>query len=660
MDIKKFTSQDFLKYIKEELKYSLQELLKSKIYWAEVKRKVQKTIIIKDREVTIYFLDLCFEENVSGLLKPYDTLAIKKNGQFVQAMLGGLLSPHDAYVLSQDKRLFNCNEGDHLEIRKAEDYFLLLNQKRALEHFLYKENVYFKEIKSAIFEDIILQDIPLQSNIIFFDKQVEGNKNQNLCVSSCLGLNDSDFFLIHGPPGTGKTTTIVELIRQEIKQDLKVLITSHTNIAVDNVLEKIIKVDENANKYAVRFGILAKVLESVHPLLPEFKRKVDIESYYEIVVKNLINSKLIGATLTKLGTMESIGLLDWNKPLFDVIIIDEASMASSPLCLLGLLNAKKFILVGDHKQLEPIYKSSIKGLQSLFEILITKYPKNRSIFLNIQYRSNKKIMDFPSKEFYSGKLETHPSVANKTLEIDVSDSPFQSILEPSKPVIWVDTKPFFNPSSKSSWKMYGKGYSCFNEYDAAICVKLYSELVRLGLDKKFIAIISPFRLQTDIIRYVLSEKFKSEEEIHIISLQDINAKTVDACQGREYKVVIYNTVKSHITPHDTDFDPRALGDWKRLNVALTRPQLKLIIVGSSEIADPTLSYFLDLFKYIRELGGIIHCNTIDDKLIEDELNQVKNYIKKIFERKESYSDWKFKKEDRELLRKLRYPKMKRF
>ena len=167
----------------------------------------------------------------------------------------------------------------------------------------------------------------------------------NTAIKLALALNEGEYFIIHGPPGCGKTQTIAEVAYSLAKKGYRILITGHTNIAVDNALERIIRLHSDAASTVCKIGHPVKTLKSIRHLLSDArgKSRYDIEPY-----------NIIGATLTMVGILHEMELLRDIK--FDYIIVDEASMAMPSLTLLALRHGKRFILVGDHKQLPPIVK----------------------------------------------------------------------------------------------------------------------------------------------------------------------------------------------------------------------------------------------------------------------------------------------------------------
>ena len=221
-------------------------------------------------------------------------------------------------------------------------------QKKALETVKQAANEHSKIIKEIITnQKNQFSNQKSSAPIAFFNRKVELVESQNKAVKETLAhTTDEGFFLIHGPPGTGKTTVITEIVRHLAKEGKKVLITSHTNVAVDNVLENLFPYF--ATKM-VRLGSKVKTSNSLRALIPKASDEL---------IK-LSSSQIVGSTLSKLSVLVLNEKLSFEKPSFDVVIIDESSMATIPLTLCGILLANSFSLVGDHKQLPPIAKTKM-------------------------------------------------------------------------------------------------------------------------------------------------------------------------------------------------------------------------------------------------------------------------------------------------------------
>ena len=424
------------------------------------------------------------------------------------------------------------------------------------------------------------------------------NESQKSAIENALSCEN--FFLIHGPFGTGKTRTLVELISQETRQGHKVLATAESNAAVDNILERLM---ENKKLNLTRLGhpqrvskhnitqTLAYKVEN-HELNKKIKRihkKIDklIEKRknytkptpqyrrgfgdYDILynasrgkggrgispdqMKSMAHwiatNQEIDEAHSEIRRIENRMIRDIiersnvilstiARTKFDVAIIDEASQATIPSILIPIAKAHRFILAGDHKQLPPtIISEKAHPLEkTLFEELIKRYPF-KSQLLNVQYRMNKMLMEFPNREFYNNNLKSDSSVDEITLDdllgVDNNEEPF----------LFIDT---------SKVDGYGEKHlkdskSIVNELESKVAVSIANDYLNAGVCEEDIGIISPYADQVKII----------QERI------PVEVKTVDGFQGREKEIIIISTVRSN-----NNGNIGFLKDLRRLNVAITR------------------------------------------------------------------------------------------
>lgn len=501
------------------------------------------------------------------------------------------------YLLSDDDRMSFMKEGTNFMVQKYFDTSLE-NQLKALESFYQQENPHLSGLYNALFKK---EKMP---EVIPTDKKIQSlNKAQAYAVNKCAGMKEGQAYLLQGPPGTGKTTTILEMVKDALEKKEKVLVSAHTNIAIDNVFERLRgKIDLEKT---IRIGNSVKTADTVRDMIPEDNLRKDFAKISE--------SNLVGTTLAKLGFLHDWGALDWKNPMFDLVIIDEASMATLPLALLALLNGKKFVLVGDHKQLAPVVTSKQKPLfvtdfhdearLSLFELLMGM---TDGLMLSVQYRTHKGIMNFISNEFYNGKLTTHES-ANRLLTS--TGSAFTKENSLGTPLTWIDTQ----NATEGKWRRYGNSFSYVNEKEAGICSKVYCDLVlNQNVPKEDIAVITPFRLQTQLIEETLRRALN--EEFDVDSLNKIDARTVHAFQGRQKKIVIYNMVLDKLFFNMAERF-KILADNKMLNVAISRAESKLIIIGSQAIADKTeLPAIAHLLDYTKENGELHSADNIASQM----------------------------------------------
>ncbi|MFX1465813.1 MAG: AAA domain-containing protein [Promethearchaeota archaeon] len=583
--------------------------------------KVEKIHTIGDFRVKPGDAILATWEN--GEEKLFSTINTLKTHSYPKNELYGIIIDYDSknYYISFSGR-FSSQElkyCDIVNLRKVDNQILLRIQENILERIQNGESKQLRKLRTFLEEGNIFDSI---TPITLHHTRELLNESQQKAVGHCLNLtNDNYFFLIHGPPGTGKTTVISELVLQLFKRNQRILITSHTNIAVDNALEKIIEALKETNEYDIkqlvlRLGINAKLLPNIRPLLGTIRNFEELRSY-----------KIVGSTLTKAGLYTLNSNFDWNNPSFDYVIIDEASMASIPLTLVGMIFGKKIVLVGDHLQLPPIFNVPIKQQleKSLFEVLISKYP-DHSIFLNTQYRSNKYISMFPSHFVYNDRLKTAYGIEN--IQIDYfppnRDNWTQS-LSGRYPIVWIDTHNYNGQGFE--WKLFGKRYSACNLSEAALIIKIMKEYQKAGYSlEKDIAIITPFRLQATLIGRLIKQTFPKQMN-NVYNLWSFTkSSTIDSYQGRENNIVIISLVDDGINPRAA----KVLQDNRRINVAITRAKRKLIILASYKLAKAiNIPLIAALFKYIQQYGHfskelLTHLSSEELEKTKSTLNMILN------------------------------------
>ena len=468
-------------------------------------------------------------------------------------------------------------------------------------------------------------------------------------------LNTEKVFIIHGPPGTGKTTTLVELIKRCVERGEKVLATADSNVAVDNLVERLV----NEGLHVIRVGNPVRVLKTIQKhtldylisLEPEFDKakryyeeidnlKKEQERYIkpipryrrglsdEEIIKRAstgtpvrgLNPKVLRSMARWLKIQEKIKELyekakeEEGKAVekiikraqvicttnstagseilegyeFDRVIIDEATQSVEPSCLIPLVKGKKLVMAGDHKQLPPtvLSQEAQRALSyTLFERLIDLYGEKIYETLRIQYRMNKKIMEFPNKMFYEGKLIAHESVANHTLAdlIDLTKyenltGKLKEVINPENVVVFIDVQ------GKEKQRKGSTSY--FNEEEAKVAKEIVDALLLVGIKAEDIGVISPYEDQVNLLSEIIPDR--------------VEVKTVDGFQGREKEVIIISFVRSN-----KEGEIGFLKDYRRLNVAITRAKRKLICIGNSHtlLTDPLYNEFI---KYVEQNGIILN------------------------------------------------------
>lgn len=384
------------------------------------------------------------------------------------------------------------------------------------------------------------------NKITFFNENLD--KYQKQAVERAITSND--FFLIHGPFGTGKTTTIIEIILQEVKLNHTVLVSGESNTAIDNILKKLKKKHNKLN--FTRVGTSDKIPPNLRQYTLDYKIKqyldnneIDSDEKQEIIDEILENSDVI------LTTNSSAGAISLSNIEFNIAIIDEASQATIPSVLIPINKAKKFILIGDHKQLPPVVlNDNAKYLKkSLFEELITNY-KHQSQELLIQYRMNEILMKFPNKKFYENKLKCSKKSKNYYLNKVLKK------YDSTSPLIFIDTSKHENNKEKTSGL-----HSYTNDLEIGLVLEIINMYLDKGIHQKDIGVIAPYAKQVMLIK----EK------------REVAVRSVDGFQGGEKDIIIISLVRSNDN-EDIGF----LKDFQRLNVSLTRAKKKLIIIGNRE------------------------------------------------------------------------------
>ena len=444
------------------------------------------------------------------------------------------------------------------------------------------------------------------------------NESQKEAVGKIISANE--LAIVHGPPGTGKTTTLVQAIKALLKQDRQqILVTAPSNAAVDLLSEKLS--EEGIN--VVRAGNPARVNErqmsltldhkiSLHNSAKEIKRlKKQAAEYRDIAQKykrsfgaaereqrkalftearniskevEKTEQYIVDDVLSKAdvitATLVGANHYSIRHRRYHTIVIDEAGQALEPACWIAILKAKRLIMAGDHKQLAPTIKSveAAKELgKTLLEKCVALHPE-AVVLLQEQYRMHKTIMGFSSKEFYENKLVAHTSVANHLLYPE------------DKALLFIDTA-----GCGYEEKLEGTGLS--NPEEARLLLQHLNALVQKiksldGVAFPTIAVISPYRHQVELLKEQLLSFADLLEAGNAISVN-----TIDSFQGQERDVVYISMTRSN-----ADSTIGFLSDIRRMNVAMTRARKKLVIVGDSATLSQ-FDFYADFITYAQENDG---------------------------------------------------------
>lgn len=438
-------------------------------------------------------------------------------------------------------------------------------------------DILFSDTQKAIFISNLLSGNILpafnKERIVKAEKLLEGTTlNETQKQAFTRAYSTENYFTIQGPPGTGKTLLLAHLAVEFAKEGNKVLITANTHTAINNALQKcsvisgytdIIKVGEQYNAANLNYG------GSTARNFVEFsKSKHNNES------KGII----VGATCYSPLTRR-LNFMDW-----DVIIIDEAGQLTVPLAVAAMVKGEKFIFIGDHKQLPPIFSGNAPN--PIFPVSIFEHTFQHApgIMLDITYRMSKEINQFPSKTFYNGELHPDASNENWRLEIPNNFSKHSEILDKDTPEILYC---HFHQSNYS-----------ISEYEANLIAEFVEEYLAQGIKPDDIAVITPFRQQVRQLNKALSKltDYKTFK-------QKLFVDTVERIQGQERDVVIYSLVVSD--PEKALHRPDFFFSPNRFNVALTRAKKKRIVVANKALfelssQDPKIDKMIANFRDFYE------------------------------------------------------------
>ncbi|ELY40405.1 AAA domain-containing protein [Natronorubrum tibetense] len=364
---------------------------------------------------------------------------------------------------------------------------------------------------------------------------IDNNAAQNEAVTKAVSAQDCA--LIHGPPGTGKTYTIARAIRAMVERGERVLLSAFTNRAVDNALEALLEqlddvIDEDR---VVRVGSESGVREDMQSY--RLERSGDPEDR----LAELQNAQVVAATTATCGSRVM------KEQAFDAALVDEAAQLTEPGTCAAINLAERFVLVGDHEQLPPVVRAENDLTESLFERLVDLHP-DAGVMLDRQYRMNQRIQAFASREFYDGELRpAEPEIAARTLDDLEGVSRAELPDELRDPVAFVDVE--------------GDGSQYTDGEEAARIADLVETYEAAGINRTDIGVIAPFRAQV------------SEITSHVPD--DVSVDTVDRFQGSSQEIIIVSFTATG------SLEGPIFEDYRRINVALTRPKRALVLVGDS-------------------------------------------------------------------------------
>lgn len=467
------------------------------------------------------------------------------------------------------------------------------------------------------------------------------NPTQERAVNEVLWAKD--VAIVHGPPGTGKTTTLVEAINETLMRESQVLVCAQSNMAVDWISEKL--VDRGIN--VLRIGNPTRVNDKMlgftyerrfesHADYPQLwairkairelrkNRKKGSENYHQKMdrlksraaeIELRINAELFGEARVIACTLVGSAhhLLEGMK--FGTLFIDEAAQALEAACWIPMRRASRVILAGDHCQLPPTVKSIAALRAGLGKTLMERIAENKPevvTLLKIQYRMNDEIMRFSSDWFYGGKVESAPQIK------------YRSVLDYDHPITWIDTSneenqitiegedaPEDSASTSSSVsaanqnsdlnfkeQFVGESFGRINKAEAELTLLTLAEyFTKIGkqrvLEERIdVGIISPYRAQVQYLKKLI-KKYEFFKPYRCL----ISVNTVDGFQGQERDVILISLVRSN--------DEGQIGflkDLRRMNVAMTRARMKLIILGNKDTMTKH-PFYKKLWEYVEAINN---------------------------------------------------------
>ena len=444
------------------------------------------------------------------------------------------------------------------------------------------------------------------------------NDSQQRAVQKVLCARE--VAIVHGPPGTGKTTTLVEAIGETLRREAQVMVCAQSNAAVDWISEQLlargISVLRVGNPMRVSDNLLAATYERRYESHPDYAELWAIRKAIRDAVARLSGNRLSGSErhslgnhLSKLRSRATELEIRINEELFassrviactligtasrvlerrhfPTLFIDEAAQAFEAACWAAIRHADRVVFAGDHKQLPPTIKcreAERAGLsRTLMEVVAQSKPSCVEL-LTIQYRMHRDIMQFSSEWFYHGRLEAAPECAERT------------IVPIDPPLIWIDTA---NLGYEEEQKPLSQSRLNTNEGILLVeTLKLY--ISQLGIDRLLdervdFGIISPYKSQVQLLRRLI----KRERDLKPL-LPYITVNTVDGFQGQERDVILISMVRGN-----DEGRIGFLGDLRRMNVAITRARMKLIILGDTSTLSKTRFYHR-LIDHITEKGRML-------------------------------------------------------
>ncbi len=468
-----------------------------------------------------------------------------------------------------------------------------------------------KNNRLAELRETLLGTLPPRERELFPVRLPWLNATQEEAVNKVL--KTKDVAIVHGPPGTGKTTTLVEAIYETLHRENQVLVCAQSNTAVDWISEKLVdrgvpvlrignptRVDDKMLSFTYErrfenhpaYTELWSIRKSVREMNSHLRKggQADRESIRNRInrlkerateIEILINEDVFSQARVIASTLVSSNHRVLADRHFSTLFIDEAAQALEAACWIAIRKADRVVLAGDHCQLPPTIKcieAARGGLDNtLMEKIAVSKPTAVSL-LKIQYRMHEAIMHFPSEWFYNGEIQAAPEVHNR------------SILDFDTPLVWIDTSAY-----EFHEEFVGESFGRINKSEADLLISKLEEYIkkigeeRVTNERIDFGLISPYKAQVQYLRNEVKRSnffrpFRSQITVH----------TVDGFQGQERDVIFISLVRAN-----NEKQIGFLSDLRRMNVAITRARMKLVILGDASTLS-THTFYKKLLEYIQK------------------------------------------------------------
>ena len=397
-----------------------------------------------------------------------------------------------------------------------------------------------------------------------WEAAIEAGLNESQAEAVAQAYATDLVYLIQGPPGTGKTHVLAHIARLLAEEGERVFVTALTHRAINNALNMVAEVAPDLPVCKIGHPARADGLD-----LPDTSETFERSGFGQIAGGYVIGATPFSTRTNRLAEVE-----------FDTVLFDESSQITLPLAIMGMLVGKRYVFVGDDRQLPPVTtlpNPSLLAQSSIFGYLCDR---GYGEMLTLTYRMNDRLTAWPSRTFYSNRLQPAPAIGERRLKLHEPPQRWQDILDPGCPAVFVD--------------LHQVNTTIRSRREAEMVVDLVVMLLESGVPPESIGVVSPYRAQGREIRNLLRRVVPDRD-----SLRAIVVDTVERMQGQEREVILVSLATS--SPHfaaelaDFFFQPQ------RLNVTITRPRTKLIVVGSSHVLrarpdDPDQAEWVNLFR----------------------------------------------------------------